>query len=184
MINERHLALSSHSSRLWNDICKHSSLSHSIQISSKDVSSNSTCNASSRHLLNCSWQARVLPIQHWRCYFLKLQERPASSVIIEPLAIIWRWWNVRSDCFSIIMLQVDATKFTVFSKCVINHWFLTVLLWLNWDGREKTMLDANNKMSLESCIFKTGLCNINSEEKKVPISFVVDDSQTLCWLIR
>ncbi len=111
VINERRLPLNSHSSRLWNGICKHSSLSHSIPISSKDdVSSNSTCNASSRHLLNCSWQARVLAIQHCWCYFLKLQEHPTSSVIIEPLDIIWRWWNVKTDCFSVIILQVDATE--------------------------------------------------------------------------
>lgn len=126
VINERHLPLNSHSSRLWNGICKHSSLSHSIPISSKDVSSNSTCNASSRHPLNCSWQARILPVQRCLCYFLKLQERPASAVIIEPLAIIWRWWNVRTDCFSVIIWQVDATKlYSIFQVCYKS-------LALNW----------------------------------------------------
>lgn len=78
LINEGHLPSTSRTVWLWNAICKHSSLSRSIGIGSKDVSSNSTCNASSRHLLNGPWQPRILQIQRRWVLFAQFTRTPRS----------------------------------------------------------------------------------------------------------
>lgn len=107
LINEGHLPSTSRTVRLWNAICKHSSLSRSIRIGSKDVSSNSTCNASSRHLLNGPWQAQILQIQ--RCWVLFAQFARTSRSICYSSAARHYIYTVDVKAYGLFITLLDVS---------------------------------------------------------------------------